>query len=463
MAHQIAFIKTFGTSDSPALFCEMGTGKTKMCIDWIRMSFFTAGLQPVLIVCPLIAMHNWRDEFFKHSNIGPYVQVLDGYSKEKNIQYLSRSGKAIWVINYDKVPSLFDQLVKIPWLIIALDESHRIKNGKSVRTKDLIRLAPYSRKRAILTGTPILNSELDLFWQLYFLDFGKTFGTNFFSFRNRWFRDINAYKKHLEPGVYFPKFVIFKEFREDFLKKIRSVAFIKTTEECLDLPPKVYSTIKLDMDPEQRKVYNKLKDKYVVMLNEGTLVASTAAILQMRLSQVSSGFCQLDTGKATRFKTNPKIQAIKDLMEDIPEGDKIIVWAVFRDNIFQLMEEMTAFNPACIFGDTADKRVEEAKFKKDPTCRMIIINPQSGSEAINLVEACGAVYFSQGHSLGHRLQSEARCCRIGSEFRKMVWYTDLQYRNSVDPVISAALLSKKSVADALMNPDNFKEENDGDN
>ena len=462
MAHQAEFIKRFGDSPTAALFCEMGTGKTKMAIDYIRKVFFDRGkLEPILVVCPLIALHNWKDEFYKHSNIGPYVQVLDGYSKAKNLKLLDAPGKALFIINYGKIASMFDDLVVKEWTGIVLDESHRIKNGKASRTKDLIRLAPYSKFRLILTGTPVLNCEIDLFWQMYFLDFGATLGNNFYGFRNKWFRDLNQHRKHLDKGQYFPKFKLYDVFRDEFHNKVRDVAFIKTTEECLDLPPKVYRTIKLEMDPEQKKVYEKLKEEYVVGLLDGSVVASTAGVLQMRLNQLSSGFAKLDTGEEVRFKTNPKVQAIKELMEDLPEDAKIIVWACFRNNIFLLQEELKAWNPTSIFGDTADKREEEARFKSDPSCRIMIANPQSASVAINLVEACGAIYYSQGFSHEHRVQSEARCHRIGSERHASVWYVDLAYRNTIDGIVAMALREKKNITELLMNPDSFREDKDG--
>ena len=487
MAHQAQFMAKFADRQYAALFCEMGTGKTKMAIDFIRHSFQTAGgIRPVLIICPIIAMHNWADEFTKHSNVGGKVQVLDHKLKSKNIARMKVPGKAIYVVNFDKVTTLFDELVQIPWHVIVVDESHRIKNGKAVRTKDIIRLAPFSDKRLILTGTPVLNTEIDVYWQIFFLDGGKAFGPNFFAFRNKWFRDIFAYRKATNPGQHFPKFRLYEVFREDFQAHLNEMSFIKTTDECLDLPQQVYKVLRLHMGKEQCELYNTLKDEYIVSLLDkaamlkimeicGCIIdcwydlwliglydrstyAPSAAVLQMRLNQMSSGFYKLDSGDEVRFKENPKIEAIKEIMADLPPEAKVIVWAVFRNNIGLLLDELAEFNPASIWGDTKDKRAEEHKFKTDKSCRIMIANPQSASVAINLVEACGAIYYSQGFSLEYRLQSEKRCHRIGSERHLSIWYVDLQYINSGDKIITQALREKKDISDMLMNPANWEDE-----
>jgi SNF2 family DNA or RNA helicase len=60
------------------------------------------------------------------------------------------------------------------------------------------------------------------------------------------------------------------------------------------------------------------------------------------------------------------------------------------------------------------------------------------------------VYYSQSYHLGHRLQSEDRCHRAGSERHEKVTYVDVVCRGTVDEIIAAALAGKKGMAEVVV-------------
>lgn len=447
MQHQLELFNKEKDSDYIGVFWEMGTGKTKFAIDWLRYKFYiNKTVLSTLIIVPKIGVLNWKDEFDKHSSSSSFVYPLLG-SGTKRVKLLDTAPKeAIFVTNYEMIRTLLPAFMARQFVAIIVDESHRIKNPHSKTTKAILELSQYCKYRLALSGTPIPNNALDIWSQAMFLDKGETFGISFYGFRNKYFENKNAGN----PFAKYPKYDLIDGMIPIINAKIKAFGSRKLKTECLDLPEKVYETVYLTMDMQQKRVYKELVEDLITYLENEAAVADTAAVKAIRINQVSSGFLKTEEGKEIRFKTNPKIIALKSIIEDLPIGTKVIIWACFRNNIFQLLEEFKDYNPASIFGDTKNAYEQEQKFRNDPNCSVMIANPQSASVAINLVEASYAFYFSQGFNLVHRLQSEDRNHRSGSQIHTKVTYYDFIFPKTIDELIISRLKQKEDLSNNLL-------------
>jgi hypothetical protein len=83
------------------------------------------------------------------------------------------------------------------------------------------KIADRAEYRYLLTGTPILNSPLDIFSQYRALDSGKTFGKSFFAFRAHYFYDKNA---NMPRHVHFPNWQIRPTSYDELNEKIYAKA-----------------------------------------------------------------------------------------------------------------------------------------------------------------------------------------------------------------------------------------------
>jgi len=449
--HQLQTLEKIKDKDYFALFWEMGTGKTKEAVDFLRYKCYQKKqVLRTLIVCPKIATYNWKKEIEMHSSLVKQAEILVG-TKSKRLKLLNNRSKNIFIINFEGTVTLHKELLQ-KWDLIIVDESQRIKNFKAKQSKSLVQIGSLSNYRLILSGTPILNTPMDIFNQYLFLDHGATFGTNFFSFRNEYFNRIDIQLG--KDGARFPKFVLFEHKKEQLHRKIMGIADVRKKCDCLDLPEKIYQTIKLEMGVEQQKAYKEMLKDLITIYKENpefTMIASTAAVKLMRLRQISSGFMKIEeTKEEIAFSENPKLEAIKEILEDITINHKVIIWACFIKDIEMLQKELSKYNPVAIYGGTKDKQIELTKFTNDKTCRVIICEPRSSSLAINLVQASYAIYYSQGFELEFRAQSEDRCHRSGSEIHDKITYIDLEFPSSIDCVISKALKSKSDMKDSLI-------------
>jgi len=444
--HQAEALELYKDRDSLALFWEMGTGKTKATIDLMRYKSYGLG-HPcrALVVAPNIALQNWVNEIEMHSKLKGIV--LQG-TKAKRLRNLANEDFSIKVINYEGLKTIQKELSATPFDCLVIDESQRVKNSKAIRTRILTHMSKKIDIRYLLSGTPVLNNSLDIFSQYLILDRGEIFGSSFYAFRNKYFEDKNAGRAGTR--YYFPNFAPKPDTTKLLNKLIMQKADRRKKEECLDLPPKVYQTLQIPMEPEQQKAYNEMKKELITFFQEHPVTASTAVVKLVRLNQIASGYVGSENAGEIAFKRNPKIEALKEILADIAQDHKVIIWAIFRNNIKALEKALQEYNPSVIYGDTKDKVAEQDKFRKDPTCRICIANPQSAGLAINLVEADYTIYFSHSFNLEHRLQSEDRNHRGGSEIHEKITYIDLVSAGSVDEVILKALKSKENLAKTII-------------
>lgn len=469
-AHQKEGVKKALDTGSFAFFWEMGVGKTRAAIEVIRHR--CAGekrLLKVLILGPKAILHNWKREFAMHSKIPQdSILVLDQKGPRRLLKFREATIKEdklqkplIVITNYEsmQMKDLVRALDEWAPEILVCDESHKLKNHESKRAKIVIQLSKDVKWKYLLTGTPILNSPMDVFNQFLVLDGGATFGKNFWAFRNQWFEDENAAWSG-RPN-HFPKFVprptTFKSFNSLIYKKAMRV--IKS--ECLDLPPLVREEIAVDLSQEQAKLYRDMRDEYIAYIDSPEMkekpravVAQLAITKALRLQQIISGFAKPEDGVIYVIKENPRLKALEELLEELTPSHKVIVWATFHENYKAISE--VCRSKGIIYTEyhglvpQSEREENLNRFRTASDCRVMIANQASGGVGINMTEASYSIFYSRNFSLEADLQAEARNYRGGSEMHTKVTRIDLVAKGTIDELISEALMHKQNMAEQIL-------------
>jgi len=454
------------------LFHEQGTGKTLTTITILR-NLFLKHRKPLktLIFCPAIVVDNWAREIDQWSKCGKYVHKLQG-TKKQRMKDIEESEALIFITNYEALhmDGLFwdevgtkkkplRKLKKLGFEVLILDESHRAKTHNSNTTKMLIRMSDKIHYRYILTGTPILNTASDIWSQYRILDGGERFGANFYAFRNLYYMDKNA---GMPSDKHFPDFVLRMGALEAINEKIYTCADRVRKDEALTLPPLIKQSLFVDMSPEQSKAYKEMKAhfiSYVEQVETGELkpaVAKIALTKALRLLQIVSGFVTTDDGEDVIFKKNPRIDGLKDILQD-REG-KIIIWATFKQNykmISNLCDKLKISYGFLVGGQNPKKRASDLEEFTKGDIRVLIASPQAGGTGVNLIEASTSIWFSRNFSLEHRLQGLARNHRKGSEMHKTINSIDLVCPGSLEENVLESLDNKECLSNALLKVKNF--------
>lgn len=452
--HQLEGIEMGKRNPDCALLFEMGTGKTRTALEILRARMNeNKKILRTLIIGPAAVLYNWRNEIEKYTRIPlEKVFVLDGSVADriKMIRVLPKD--SIFITNYEGFanPKLKEIFSFHPPEFLILDEAHRVKGISAMRTKALIAISDAMNNlpvkyRMMLTGTPVLNNELDLFAQYRILDGGKRLGKNFFQFRAQFFEDKNRYMpKH----SHFPKWVPKASSREQLKAKIGEISMHASKDECLDLPPLVRVSVPVELSAEQKKAYNDMKKEFLAFCDKGVAVAQLAITKALRMQQILSGFLKLDDGQIHRFEVNPRAKALEDLLEDVAPQHKVIVWSIFHEDheVVRTACKNLGFEYAELTGLISDKQAEIDRFQNDSKCRVMIASQAAGGTGVNLTEASYMVYYSRGYSLEHDMQSEARAYRGGSEKHKSITRIDLIADGTIDNLVLKALQAKKDLS-----------------
>ena len=446
------------------------SGKTLTVIQILREKFAAdSRVLRTLIFAPKIVVSNWKVEFEKFSQVNPaHVICLKGSGVRRIKEFtkaIQKDPNRIFVTNYEAVQmkELYTLLQAWGPEVLVLDESHRVKNYKSGRSKLVYQIALKTRFRYILTGTPILNTPLDIFQQMKILEApeaDKTFPDNFFVFRAQYFEDKNAKWSH-RPN-YFPDFQPRQGSLGAIQQKLAPKSLRVLKKDCLDLPPLVRKSIPVELSPEQAKLYRAMADEFVAFIDakekEGirpAAIAQLAITKALRLQQITSGFLPLDNGEIHRIKNNPRLDALKDLLSDlVVEGkQKVVLWACFKENYKMLTElcEKMKIEHASIHGGTATGKRDGIIYDfRNGSTQVLIGNQQALGIGVNLTEASYSIFYSRNFSLEADIQAEARTYRAGSEIHNKVTRIDIFAASTIDEEITNALVQKMDVSDRIL-------------
>lgn len=446
--YQLQAVEAVKGMEYAALFHEQGLGKTKIGIDlaleWLKDDV----VDTVLFVTKRGLVANWVEEMQTHSHLRP--RVLD-QNHSSNFFALNKS-LPVLLTHYEVLKSEQRRLalyLRTRRVGVILDEAHRIKNPETDVAKALHKLAPSFVRRVIMTGTPVANRPYDIWSQIYFLDQGTSLGSDFDEFKadldltnDLWADEGKRGAFERAAGGVFGKISAFS------VRETKSTAGI-------ELPEKVIENVGVALAPRQRELYDEIaKSLRTEVVVDGRLVEDDAeAILKrlLRLVQVSSNPGLIDE---SYDETPGKFPALEKLLAEATrsEDGKAIIWTNFIENADWLERRLGGYSPVKVHGkvDMDGRNAAIARFKGDPTCRVLIATPGSAKEGLTLTVANHAVFYDRGFSLDDYLQAQDRIHRISQQRTCYVW--NLVGERTVDEWVDA-LLSAKRLAAQLVQAD----------
>lgn len=126
--------------------------------------------------------------------------------------------------------------------------------------------------------------------------------------------------------------------RDDFLKKLHSIAFRVTKEECLDLPDIIEEVRTVDLEPKAMKMYQELEKESFTELEDSEVSAVNVLTKLPRLSQLTGGHLTDDDGDSNAVST-AKLSALEDIVDSAVSDDKkLVVMARFVPELNDIQE-----------------------------------------------------------------------------------------------------------------------------
>jgi SWI/SNF-related matrix-associated actin-dependent regulator of chromatin subfamily A-like protein 1 len=408
---------------------DMGLGKTAQVS--IAADLLTTDAERILIVCPASLQRNWRKEIRMWVGPGEKIAFL---TADKDLD-----SRARWLIgSYEMAIKKYDELRKLGFDILVMDEAHYIKNTKAMRSLHVVggsiqRMNPLTKKKErivydglcgiakkrvyALTGTPMPNKMRDSYnlWKAI----GHPVAANKHRFEERYCAG------HWEQHGRDEHWVADGATNISELKAIVGTVFLqRKKEDVLSLPPKTREFVPVEINTAAyRKAMKKYADKDI---------SDKIAIEMMTESRVATAA--------------GKVPATVEFVENcVEQGEKVIIFSNFTtvlDEIEKKLESRCVRVDGGVSVDGKDKAVEA--FQGDETVKVFLGQIIAAGTGLNLTAATRVVFNEMDWLPGNLKQAEDRAYRIGQSKHVTVSY--IVAEGTVDEDLADALARKLRVS-----------------
>ena len=461
--HQLEALEGSAEAADYALLMDMGTGKTKVCIDTIVHNFRQKRINFALIVAPKGVIANWTGEIKTHTPekvIRSVVLWKPSLTKTHRAELLALSQETdelkfllmnVEAFSTKKGVDVADFFVQKFKVFMVVDESTTIKNRQAKRTKSICTVGREAVMKRILTGSPVTKSPMDLFSQMDFLN-PKILGfKSYYAFQGRY-----AVVQRRTMGAHSFNHIVGFQRLDELTGLLQDHSYRVRKEDCLDLPDKVYMKRQVELTKEQSDAYTQMKHLALARLDNGDLSTTQNVLTQiMRLQQICLGHLTDDEGEVHELKSK-RLAELLEICDEI-QG-KAIIWATWTMDIRSIAEALrdrfSVQAVATLHGETPDserQQIVETFQDRQSELRFLVGHPKTGGYGLTLTAANTVIYYSNSYDLELRLQSEDRAHRIGQENK--VTYIDLISPKTIDEKIVNALRSKIKIADTILGED----------
>jgi len=408
---------------------KRGMGKTLSAIIWRRLQ----GAKKTLICL----RREVASDFIKELGIrepGLFVYSLLGATSEtrniaasllKNIdEFVVVTNIESWRRNVDKTT---EDILKIPYDAIILDEAHHIKNTNTGTAQGFFRLAHKVPKVLELTGTPIKNRPQEMFSLLHALY------PHLFPRESKFLVDYCH-------QVAQNRYVFSPQGLKNLVNKISSFYIARSPEDIgRQVPPPRMIEYKLTMDghTQQQAAYKEMTERSIAVLGSGKVIPIVSQLAIMtRQAQVVSWPAGINfeikdeegyVTEVVNFDIHQSVKAdwAEDLLRELTEeGERTILFSRFKPAIYELKRRLVAagISVAVITGDEKAKGNTEDVFNdfdlktapENPKYQVLLATYQTVGESANLNAARHMILYDRFWNPGNEDQAIGRIDRINS-------------------------------------------------
>lgn len=428
---------------------EQGLGKTKQVIDIAIAKKLEKGYKHCLIICGVNGLKwNWKNEISIHSNESGHIlgerrnsagktiigSIKDRLSDLNNINYIDSYFLITNVesLRDDGIASKISELCKTKEIgLVAFDECHKAKNPTSQQGKGILKVKAESM--IAMTGTPLLNTPMDLYIILKWLGYEQH---AFYSFK----------KHYCELGGYGGYEIVGYKNLNELQERLNNIMLRRLKMDVLDLPEKLYVDEYVDLTPKQKQIYNEV----TAMIKSNIDMVKTspnplAEVIRMRQATGYTGIL------SSTVRESAKLDRMEELVEEaVANGRKVVVFSNWTQITGPVKERLNKYNPAVITGEINDtiRSSMVDKFQNNDSCKVIIGTIGAMGTGLTLTAGSIVIFLDEPWTKGNKEQCVDRCHRIGTN-QNVTIYT-LMGKDTIDERIHEIVEQKGAMSDAIV-------------
>jgi hypothetical protein len=416
--HGVNWLSAVKSADLGAILADdMGLGKTLQALSVV--------CGKTLVVCPRSVMHNWINEA-KHFRPALRTAVYHGPGRQLELD------ADLTVTTYALMRLDTEELNRVPWETIILDEAQAIKNPESQAAEAAHSL--HGAFRLVLTGTPIENRLEELWSLMQFANPGLLGKLS--SFKTRFSQPISggdtAAAQRLRQLI---RPFVMRRHKRDVLP---------------ELPPRTDDILWVDLDEAEREVYDSLlwNARSIALkglASDNNLFAALEALLRLRQAA-----CHLGLLPNHFADSSSKVdRLIETLDEVVQEGHRAIVFSQWTSLLSKiepaLVERQIEFTR--LDGRTRDRQGIVETFQSEAGAPVLLASLQAGGTGLNLTGADHVFLTDPWWNPAVEDQAASRAHRIGQQ--RPVFVHRLVAKDTVEERIVALQQRKRELGTLL--------------
>ena len=363
--HQLEAVDFLLKQEKALLLDGCGVGKSLEMILYAETLKKRGIIDHCLVITGIAGLRgNWEKEIAKFSTetsvvIGKYI-TRNGTTRYRSMQKRAEQLKNkidefFVLLNVESIrdPKVVEAIKtsENKFGLIAFDEAHKIGAPDTTQYNNLMKLDADFKVAA--TGTLIVNSPLSAYPSLKFTDNDAATLTNFKS-------------QYCNFGGFGNKQIIGSKNLEILREEIANCSIRRTLFDVRkDIPPLTIDVEYLEMEEDQQKFYEAIKEGVKEEADKIELKAGNLLALTTRLRQATACPSVLTTQAIESIKVNRAFEYIQEICS---QGEKAVIFSMFKEPLNQLAAKLDGFRYSLNTGDTPDQVAFDnmTRFQEDP-------------------------------------------------------------------------------------------------
>lgn len=451
--HQLEAVDFGLTHEKWLLLDSPGTGKTFSTICLAETLKRRGLIDHCFIICGVNALkQNWKKEISKFSTesaviLGEYV-TRNGTTRyrsvEKRAQQLKEPIEEFFIITNietlrdDRIVEAFKKSEN-KFGLIAVDEIHKAAGNKSAQqTSNLLKLdAPF---KLGMTGTLIVNSPTSAYSSLVFTENDSSTLTNFKSL----YCNFGGYKN--------TQVISYKNL-EVLQEEIQACSLRRTLNDVReDLPPLTIDVEYLEMDDDQQKFYEAIKEGVKEEADKIELKSGNLLALTTRLRQATACPSVLTTQDIDSIKVERAFELIEEI---VSQGEKVVVFSMFKEPLHKLAVKLDKFRFSINTGDTSDFEVANnvERFQEDPSAQVFLGSYARCGTGLTLNSSMYMICIDTPYTYSLFEQAQQRIHRVNNQ--RPAYVKVLVCSDTIDERVQEIVATKRELGEYLVDQVEF--------
>jgi SNF2 family DNA or RNA helicase len=428
--HQITGVRQMARMNSFILADEMGLGKSLQALTVAAIDFEKGWADRILIVAPSFLKWNWAAEIDKQTTFT--YEVYQGSPRQRTIQRMAFDSD-ILIVGYEQVTNDFDDLNRMKWSIVVVDEAHNIKGHTAKRTKAIHKLQ--KERIFLLTGSPVLNRANELWSLLHAMDPVR--------FRSYW-AFVNRYCVF---GGFKNKQIVGVKNKQELREVLGEYMIRRLKKDVLDLPDKQVVPVYVELHPKQEKWYRELEAEMALAIPDepDPMEVENVLVKMLRLKQIAATPATIGLEDVSS-KLDKACDMVEEFCLSDDDPERVVIFTQFRGVMEAMKLRLSALGVPCwqlhgsVPNDQRIPMVNEWESSSQPGVLMVMLQMGVG---LNLTAARRGIFIDSLYVPKLNEQAEDRLHRIGADTTQPVQIFRLIAKGTVEERIEKILASKR--------------------